>query len=105
MGLGQRHALTAFLLGKRPLPIVQEAGWAPGPVWTGEEKLIIGCIVLFRTQQASSPQESTTAPRFFLARYLIKNGMCTYSHLFVVDEEVAREIGVYPTLSSLLFAA
>ena len=24
-----------FTLGKEPVPIVQEAGWAPGPVWTG----------------------------------------------------------------------
>jgi hypothetical protein len=23
--------------GKDPVPIVQEAGWAPGPVWTGAE--------------------------------------------------------------------
>ena len=23
--------------GKDPVPIVQEAGWAPGPVWTGGE--------------------------------------------------------------------
>ena len=23
------------LPGKDPVPIVQEAGWAPGPVWTG----------------------------------------------------------------------
>ena len=22
-----------------PVPIVQKAGWAPGPVWTGEENL------------------------------------------------------------------
>ena len=22
-----------------PVPIVQEAGWAPGPVWTGAENL------------------------------------------------------------------
>jgi len=28
-----------FTLGKDPVPIVQEAGWAPGPVWTGEENL------------------------------------------------------------------
>jgi hypothetical protein len=26
-------------LGKDPAPIVQEAGWAPGPVWTGAENL------------------------------------------------------------------
>ena len=24
---------------ERPVPIVQEAGWAPGPVWTGAENL------------------------------------------------------------------
>ena len=24
-----------FTLGKYPVPILQEAGWAPGPVWTG----------------------------------------------------------------------
>jgi hypothetical protein len=33
---GQRHAPAAYLpLGKGPpVPIVQEAGWAPEPVWT-----------------------------------------------------------------------
>jgi hypothetical protein len=25
--------------GKDPVPLVQEAGWAPGPVWTGAENL------------------------------------------------------------------
>jgi hypothetical protein len=25
--------------GKDPVPIVQEAGWAPGPVWSGAENL------------------------------------------------------------------
>jgi hypothetical protein len=25
--------------GKDPVPIVQEAGWAPEPVWTGAENL------------------------------------------------------------------
>ena len=28
-----------FTPGKDPVPIVQEAGWAPGPVWTGAEDL------------------------------------------------------------------
>ena len=28
-----------FTPGKDPVPIVQEAGWAPGPVWTGGENL------------------------------------------------------------------
>ena len=37
---GQRHAPAAFYPpGKDPVPIVQEAGWALGPVWTGAENL------------------------------------------------------------------
>jgi len=28
-----------FTQGKDPVPIVQEAGWAPGPVWTGGKSL------------------------------------------------------------------
>ena len=38
MGVGgQRHALAALAPGTDPVSIVQEAGWAPGPVWTCEE--------------------------------------------------------------------
>ena len=29
----------SFTPGKNPLPIVQEARWSPGPVWTGAENL------------------------------------------------------------------
>ena len=36
---GQRHAPGRFTPLKDPVPIVQEAGWAPGPVWTGAENL------------------------------------------------------------------
>ena len=28
-----------FTPGKDPVPIIQEAGWAPGPVWSGAENL------------------------------------------------------------------
>ena len=31
--------LCHFTPGKDPVPIVQEGGWAPGPVWTGAENL------------------------------------------------------------------
>ena len=37
---GQRHDPVALPPGKHPVPIVQEAGWAPGPVWTGAENLV-----------------------------------------------------------------
>ena len=36
---GQRHVPAAFTPGKDPVPIVLEAGWAPGPVWTGAKNL------------------------------------------------------------------
>ena len=31
--------LRRFIAGKDPVPIVQQAGRAPGPVWTGAESL------------------------------------------------------------------
>ena len=39
VGGGQSHAPAASTPGKDLVPIVQEAGWAPGPVWTGAENL------------------------------------------------------------------
>jgi hypothetical protein len=36
---GQRYAPAALYPGEDPVPIVQEAGWAPGPVWTSVENL------------------------------------------------------------------
>ena len=38
-----------FTPGKDPVPILQEAGWAPGPVWTGGKSLSPG--IRFRTFQ------------------------------------------------------
>ena len=40
MGVGgHRHDPAPFTSGKDPVPIVQEAGWAPGPVWIDVENL------------------------------------------------------------------
>ena len=36
---GQPHAPAASTPGKDQVPTVQEAGWTPGPVWTGAENL------------------------------------------------------------------
>ena len=36
----QPHAPAASTPGKDPVPIAQEAGWAPGSVWTGAENLV-----------------------------------------------------------------
>ena len=35
----QRHALAALHLVKNPVPMVQEAVWAPELVWTGANHL------------------------------------------------------------------
>jgi len=40
MGVGgQRYALAALPAGNGPVPIVQEAGWAPSPVYKSLESL------------------------------------------------------------------
>ena len=45
MGVGgHRHVPAAFTAGKDPVPIVQEAGWAPGPVWIDAENLALAGI-------------------------------------------------------------
>jgi hypothetical protein len=36
---GQLHAPAALPRERDPVPIVQEAGWAPKSVWTNEENL------------------------------------------------------------------
>jgi len=52
---GQRHAPAALAPGKEPVPILQEAGWAPGPVWTGVENLATTGI---RSPDRSASSES-----------------------------------------------
>jgi hypothetical protein len=37
--VGQRHAPAALPPGNDPVPIVQETGCAPGPVWMGDENV------------------------------------------------------------------
>jgi hypothetical protein len=39
MGVGVIDTPRPLYPRERQVPIVQEAGWAPGPVWTGTENL------------------------------------------------------------------
>jgi len=42
MGVGgQHHVPAASVPGKDLVPTLQEAGWAPGPVWTGAENIAL----------------------------------------------------------------
>ena len=34
---GQQHAPAALYPGKDSVPLLQEVGWVPGPVWTGRK--------------------------------------------------------------------
>ena len=38
-GEGSASRPDRFTPGKEPVPIVEEARWAPGPVWTGAENI------------------------------------------------------------------
>jgi hypothetical protein len=50
-----------FTSGKDPAPIVQEAGWVPGPVWTGAENLAPTGI--------RSPDRSARSQSLYRLRY------------------------------------
>jgi hypothetical protein len=43
-GEGSASRPSRFITGKDPVPIVREAAWAPGPVWTGAENLAFNSI-------------------------------------------------------------
>jgi hypothetical protein len=58
---GQRHAPAAFTPGKDPVPILQKAGWAPGPFWVGAENLAPTGI--------RSPDLPTRSESLYLLRY------------------------------------
>ena len=50
-----------FIPGKDPVPIVQEAVWAPGPVWTGAENLATTGI---RSPDRPARSQSLYRPRY-----------------------------------------
>jgi len=54
---------------KDPVPIVQEAGWASGPVWTGAEKLVPPGFDT-RTVQPVGSRYTDYATRHTFDRYL-----------------------------------
>jgi hypothetical protein len=72
-GGGQREAPATFTPGKEPVPIVQEAGWAPGPVWIGAENLAtIGIRYLDLPARSESLYRlSYPGPQLFLLLLLL----------------------------------
>jgi hypothetical protein len=73
---GQRHAPAVFNPGKDPVPIVQEAGWAPGPVCTGAENLAPPGFDPRTVQPVASHYTNYTTRPTFLTKYAIQMLLC-----------------------------
>ena len=69
---GQHYVPAAFTPGKDPVPIVQEAGWAPEPVWIGAENLAPPGFDPRTVQPVASPYTDYTilAPILILSSYI-----------------------------------
>ena len=71
--------------GKDPVPILQEAGWAPGPVWTGVENLAppgfdpwtVQPVASHYTDYASRPTRTAGRRRYFCCADVSENGQQT----------------------------
>jgi hypothetical protein len=87
MGVGgQRHASAALPPGKKTVPIVQEAGWAPGPVWTGAENLAYTGI---RSPDRPARSESLYRMSYPGQRYNFLRHKISYCrHTCVVDKNL-----------------
>jgi len=59
---GQPQLPAASTPGKDPVPIVQEAGWAPGPVWTGGKS---------RPHRDSIPDRPAGSQSLYRQRYTV----------------------------------
>jgi hypothetical protein len=93
MGLGgQRHAPAAFTSGKDPVPIVQEAGWAPGPVWMGAENLVPTAI-----RSPDLPARNKSLYRLCYpgpCEYINKHKLISWCHQLPEDcEHMLKHIG------------
>ena len=66
-----------FTPGKDPVPIVQEAGWAPGPVWTGAVNLASTGI---RSQDR--PARSQSLYRLSYPDHNLSHRVCALMSLF-----------------------
>ena len=65
-----------FTPGKDPLPILQEAGWAPGPVWTSAENLVPTRIRSRTVQPVVSLYRLSYPALFCAVPYLIALRFC-----------------------------
>jgi len=63
-----------FTPGKDPVPIVQEAGWAPGPVWTGGK---------FRPHRDSTPDHLVRSQSLYRLSYPAHMCVCVCVCMYI----------------------
>ena len=79
-----------FTPGKDPVPIVQEAGWAPGPVWTGAGNLAPTGIRSRTVQPVTSRYTDYAArPTLFIILFFINR-----SHMFQCQRVILGELSL-----------
>ena len=102
---GQPHAPAASTPAKDPVPIVQEAGWAPGPVWTGGKSRPHRDSILDRPARSQSlyrlsyrgPQSAIVTAHYPSYAYYIRPSWTyiSYSFLFPGKRELPFEVANY----------
>ena len=78
----EAHEIT---LGKDPVPIVQEAGWASGPVWTGAENLNPPAI---RSPDRPARRRSLYRLRYPAHSYFINQRYYPCARVFIQDAHI-----------------
>jgi hypothetical protein len=76
-----------FTPRKDPVPIVQEAGWAPGPVWTGAENLVPHQDSIPRPSSLWPVTIPTTLPGPFIRRDCTKNYGCLLHFYSIINKK------------------
>jgi hypothetical protein len=68
-----------FALGKDPVPILQEAGWAPGPVWKGGKS---------RPQRDSIPDRPACSQSLYRLSYPAHNNNVVGAQIYVLGATI-----------------
>jgi len=81
-----------FTPGKDPVPIVQEAGWAPEPVWTGGK---------FRPHRGSIPDRSDRSQSLYWATRPIPY-IHIYKHIYIYIHIYTVPVWLYSFMTPVL---
>jgi hypothetical protein len=79
--------LPLFTSGKDPVPVIQEDGWAPGPVWTGGKNLAPTGI--------RSPDRPARSQSLYRLRYPAHRFLIALPNILLV---YLQRLGSYPCI-------